>query len=178
MSLSTSRTRFASSANFIKILQSNICNYYVELQHDFIMEDHYFEEVLFIITCYPLQKLCRALHKFVWIKKNRRSGSLFTGMGYYTRSNAEICLLALRGKMQRQSKSIHQIIHTHIERHSQKQTRRAGALLTCSVICHGSNCSPVNVLPAGMPGGTRLQVKIFRFEVYDTQRICKTVDSR
>ena len=31
---------------------------------------------------------------FVWIKQCRKSDGLFTGMGYWTRANAEICLLA------------------------------------------------------------------------------------
>ena len=31
---------------------------------------------------------------FVWIKLNRKASTLFTGMGYWTRANAEICLLA------------------------------------------------------------------------------------
>ena len=30
---------------------------------------------------------------FSWIKKNKKADSLFWGMGYYTRSNNEICLL-------------------------------------------------------------------------------------
>ena len=35
---------------------------------------------------------------FVWIKQCRKSEGLFTGMGYWTRANAEICLLATRGR--------------------------------------------------------------------------------
>ena len=34
---------------------------------------------------------------FVWVKQNRVSDSLFWGMGYWTRSNAEICVLATKG---------------------------------------------------------------------------------
>ena len=30
---------------------------------------------------------------FVWVKQNRRNDELFTGMGYWTRANAEICFL-------------------------------------------------------------------------------------
>ena len=29
---------------------------------------------------------------FVWVKQNRRNDDLFTGMGYWTRANAEICI--------------------------------------------------------------------------------------
>lgn len=38
---------------------------------------------------------------FVWIKQCRKSDGLFTGMGYWTRANAEICLLATRGRPKR-----------------------------------------------------------------------------
>lgn len=31
---------------------------------------------------------------FVWVKQNRKNDDLFTGMGYWTRANAEICILA------------------------------------------------------------------------------------
>ena len=33
---------------------------------------------------------------FVWVKLNRKASTLFTGMGYWTRANAEICLLATK----------------------------------------------------------------------------------
>mgnify|MGYP001861215441 FL=1 len=35
---------------------------------------------------------------FVWIKKNKKSDSLFWGMGAYTRANVEICLLGISPK--------------------------------------------------------------------------------
>ena len=33
---------------------------------------------------------------FVWVKQNKKSDLLFWGMGYLTRSNAEVCLLATK----------------------------------------------------------------------------------
>lgn len=58
---------------------------------------------------------------FVWIKKNKKANTNFWGCGYYTRSNAEICLLATKGKiLQRKSHSVHQIIESAVEKHSQK----------------------------------------------------------
>ena len=33
---------------------------------------------------------------FVWVKQNRKNDDLFTGMGYWTRANAEICILATK----------------------------------------------------------------------------------
>jgi N6-adenosine-specific RNA methylase IME4 len=57
---------------------------------------------------------------FVWIKQNRKAESLFWGLGYWTRANAEICLLATKGTIKRISASVHQVITSHIEQHSKK----------------------------------------------------------
>lgn len=58
---------------------------------------------------------------FVWIKQNKRTPSLFWGMGYYTRSNAEILLLGVKGKpLKRLSHSIHQIVFAPVAEHSKK----------------------------------------------------------
>ncbi len=67
---------------------------------------------------------------FVWIKKNRRSGGNFWGMGAYTRANAEVCLLGVspgfRAKDQIRSHRVHQVIEAPFEGHSKKpdETRR------------------------------------------------------
>ena len=57
---------------------------------------------------------------FTWVKRNKKSPTWFWGLGYWTRANAELCLIATKGKPQRQSKSVHQIIDTPIEQHSKK----------------------------------------------------------
>lgn len=57
---------------------------------------------------------------FVWVKQNRKSDSLFWGMGFWTRCNAEICILATRGKPQRVDAGVHQIVISHVEQHSKK----------------------------------------------------------
>lgn len=58
---------------------------------------------------------------FTWIKQNKKSDSLFWGMGYYTRSNAEIVLLATKGKpLPRMSHKVHSVIMSHIQEHSKK----------------------------------------------------------
>ena len=42
-------------------------------------------------------------------------------MGYYTRANTELCILATKGKpLKRMSKSVHQVIMTPVEEHSKK----------------------------------------------------------
>lgn len=58
---------------------------------------------------------------FTWIKQNKKSDSLFWGMGYYTRANTEICLLATKGKpLHRISKAVHQVVISKIREHSRK----------------------------------------------------------
>lgn len=58
---------------------------------------------------------------FTWVKQNKKSDGIFTGMGYYTRANAEYCLLATKGKvLERKSRSVSSVVISHIERHSQK----------------------------------------------------------
>lgn len=57
---------------------------------------------------------------FTWVKKNKIKDSWFMGMGNWTRSNSEICLLATKGKPKRVSASVHSVVDTPIERHSKK----------------------------------------------------------
>ncbi len=57
---------------------------------------------------------------FIWLKKNRKSDSWFYGMGFWTRSNAEICLLAIKGHPKRQAANVHQFIISPVEAHSKK----------------------------------------------------------
>lgn len=57
---------------------------------------------------------------FNWVKKNKKTPSWFWGLGFWTRSNSEICLLATKGKISRVSKSVHSVVDTPIQRHSQK----------------------------------------------------------
>lgn len=56
---------------------------------------------------------------FVWIKKNK-NGSNFFGVGWYTKSNAEVCLIATKGKAPKQSNKVSQIVETIREEHSKK----------------------------------------------------------
>ena len=57
---------------------------------------------------------------FVWVKKNRKQGGNFMGLGAYTRANAEVCLLATRGHPKRQAANVHQFIIAPIQEHSRK----------------------------------------------------------
>ena len=57
---------------------------------------------------------------FVWIKKTKKTNGLFWGMGFWTRSNAELCLLATKGKISRIRKDIHQVVMSKAREHSRK----------------------------------------------------------
>ncbi len=57
---------------------------------------------------------------FVWVKSNTDSEGLRTGMGYWTRSNSEICLLATKGSPTRLATDVHQVVFTPVGQHSVK----------------------------------------------------------
>lgn len=67
---------------------------------------------------------------FVWVKQNKKSDSLFWGMGYWTRSNAEVCLLATKGHPKRIDSAVHQVIISHIEEHSKKPAETRNRIVT------------------------------------------------
>jgi site-specific DNA-methyltransferase (adenine-specific) len=48
---------------------------------------------------------------FVWVKKTRK-GTKKIGMGHYTRSNAEVCLIGVKGKPKIKSHSVRQVIES------------------------------------------------------------------
>jgi len=56
---------------------------------------------------------------FNWIKKNKNGGNFF-GVGWYTKSNSEICLIGVKGKAPKVSNSVSQIIETVKGKHSEK----------------------------------------------------------
>ncbi len=62
---------------------------------------------------------------FTWAKVSKNSGNSFApkwhmGLGYWTRSNAEICLLGYRGKPKRLNKDVRQLIVAPVREHSRK----------------------------------------------------------
>jgi N6-adenosine-specific RNA methylase IME4/ParB-like chromosome segregation protein Spo0J len=56
---------------------------------------------------------------FDWVKTTA-DGGLHTGMGYYTRSNSEICLLAIKGSPMRLATEVHEIVMAPVGEHSAK----------------------------------------------------------
>lgn len=57
---------------------------------------------------------------FNWVKRNKKSDGWFLGLGFWTRSNSEICLIATKGHPQRVSKSVSQICDARRMEHSKK----------------------------------------------------------
>lgn len=89
------------------------------------------DSVLFLWVTYPcLEQGLELIKKwgfkyktcaFSWIKMNKNKNTPFVGMGYYTRANNEICLLATRGKtLPRASKTVQQVIISPRQEHSHK----------------------------------------------------------
>ena len=52
---------------------------------------------------------------FNWVKRNKKADTYFWGLGYWTRANSELCLIATKGKPKRVSKSVHQVVETILD---------------------------------------------------------------
>lgn len=57
---------------------------------------------------------------FNWVKKNKKKNTYFIGLGFWTRSNSEVCLIGTKGQPKRVSKSVSQICDARIMEHSKK----------------------------------------------------------
>ncbi|MEP6756102.1 MAG: MT-A70 family methyltransferase [Chthonomonadales bacterium] len=86
--------------------------------------------VLFLWAIYPmLPDALRVIRSwgftfktvaFTWVKENPSGNGFHFGMGYWTRSNPEICLLATRGSPKRISKAVPNLIVSKRREHSRK----------------------------------------------------------
>lgn len=88
------------------------------------------DSVLFLWTTFPqLEEAFKVIKSwgfkyktgaFTWVKTNK-NGSVYMGMGRYTRANAEICLLATKGKgVKRINASVYNTQLHQRSRHSEK----------------------------------------------------------
>jgi N6-adenosine-specific RNA methylase IME4 len=57
---------------------------------------------------------------FVWVKQTADGGGLWTGMGYFSRSNTEVCLLGIKGSPLRLATDVHQVVMAPTGEHSEK----------------------------------------------------------
>ena len=111
-----------ANSHYLTMNNEDIC----KLNVDLITDDNC---ILFLWATFP--KIQEALDVikawgfeyktvgFNWIKKNKNGGNFF-GVGWYTKSNAEVCLIGVKGKAPKISNSISSIIETVRERHSKK----------------------------------------------------------
>ena len=86
--------------------------------------------VLFLWTTFPYLEDQIKLFKhwgfkyktlgFSWIKTNLKAGTPFFGVGYYAKSNCEVCLMGIKGKMKPVSNKISSVIIAPRRKHSQK----------------------------------------------------------
>lgn len=124
-SLKHHKTRFGGGAcNYYKLMTTDqICN----LNVSDIADDNC---VLFLWVTFPrLQESFRVMEAwgftyktvgFTWIKTNKNDGRPFFGVGFYTKSNAEVCLLGTKGKMKPISNSVSSAIISPRQEHSRK----------------------------------------------------------
>lgn len=57
---------------------------------------------------------------FSWIKTNKNDGKPFFGIGFYTKSNCEVCLIGIKGKPPKASNKISSVVIAPREKHSKK----------------------------------------------------------
>ena len=57
---------------------------------------------------------------FVWIKLNKNDGKPFFGIGHYTKSNSEVCLIGIKGRPEIKSNFVSSVIMAPREGHSKK----------------------------------------------------------
>ena len=57
---------------------------------------------------------------FTWAKTNRTKMGFFTGLGYWTRGNPEMCLLAKKGRPSRKAMNVAQLVVSQRGKHSEK----------------------------------------------------------
>lgn len=111
-----------TNSHYSTMNNKDICNLNVDLIADK-------NSILFLWATFPkIQEALDVLKAwgfeyktvgFTWIKKNK-NGSNFFGVGWYTKSNAEVCLIGVKGKAPKISNSISSIVETVRERHSKK----------------------------------------------------------
>jgi N6-adenosine-specific RNA methylase IME4 len=67
---------------------------------------------------------------FTWVKLNKHTKTPFMGMGNWTRSNAELCLLGVKGKPKRVSARVKSVILAPRGEHSAKPAETRDMIVT------------------------------------------------
>jgi N6-adenosine-specific RNA methylase IME4 len=98
----------------------------------------------------------KTMFGLMWHKKTKNGKDLF-GLGSYTRTNAEACLFATRGKPQRVSRSVRQVIEAVSLGHSQKPEEARTRLVQLMGDVPRIELFSRGGVPAGIHGAMNLQ---------------------
>lgn len=71
----------------------------------------------------------KTMTAFTWVKQTVNDKDFF-GMGFYTRQQAENCLIAVKGKPKVQNHSVRQLIKSTIRKHSKKPDETRDRIVT------------------------------------------------
>ena len=125
-----------------------------ELYHLPIQDIAADNSILFLWITYPkLKEALKAIENwgffyktvgFVWLKQNRKAPTWFFGLGFWTRGNTEICLLAIKGKPKRMSARVSQLVVSPVEAHSRKPDIVREKLWSWQGIYREQSCLPEN----------------------------------
>jgi N6-adenosine-specific RNA methylase IME4 len=66
---------------------------------------------------------------FSWIKTNIVNGKPFFGVGYYAKSNCEVCLMGIKGRMKPVSNKVSSVVISPRRKHSQKPDEIKGKIV-------------------------------------------------
>lgn len=66
---------------------------------------------------------------FNWVKRNKKADTFFKGLGFWTRSNSEICILGTKGRPKRASRAVPQVCDARIMEHSRKPDEIRGRIV-------------------------------------------------
>ena len=124
----------SASAHYPTMELRDICNLGIDLR-PFLATDC----ILFLWATYPnLKEAFKVIDAwgfeyktvgFTWVKVYN-DGDPVCGLGYWTRANAEICLIATRGHPKRVNKGVYQVILAPLRGHSQKPDEIRGRITT------------------------------------------------
>jgi N6-adenosine-specific RNA methylase IME4 len=67
---------------------------------------------------------------FTWVKTNPKNGQPFFGVGYYAKSNAEVCLLGIKGAMRPVTNKVSSLVIAPRREHSRKPDEVRNAIVT------------------------------------------------
>ena len=74
---------------------------------------------------------------FNWVKRNKKADTFYFGLGFWTRSCSEICILGTKGRPERVSINVPQVCDARIMEHSKSRMKYGSGLWNCAGIYHG-----------------------------------------